>query len=142
MTGNERAPSELMCAPLFAATCASFFVLVSCARKEAPAPESQAPVASAARAELPTSLREDISTMSAARATAALADASRAFDDSLALATPDCPTARTLRDRICELSARICTLSQTEPTPELASACTDGRTRCNKAKERVGASCQ
>jgi hypothetical protein len=126
---------------------AAFIVLASCARREAPAPAIEAlpaPSASpagAARGELPTSLHEDIATLDAARATAALADASRALDESLALATPDCPTARALRDRICELSGRLCALSQSDPTPEMTSACADGHARCNKAKERVSASC-
>ena len=144
MTGGMHPRSTLTLAGLLAALSMS---LTSCARREAPAPASEALPApsavpkAAARGELPTSLRDDISTMDAAHATAALADAVRALDDTLALATPDCPTARALRDRICELSTKLCALSGAQPGPEIAAACADGRARCDRAKERVSAGC-
>jgi hypothetical protein len=132
---------------LFVPLFVPLFALASCARRETPATReavsapSAVPKGAAARGELPTSLREEISTMDAAHATAALADAFRALDDTLALATPDCPTARALRDRICELSAKLCALSGAQPGPEIASACADGRARCDRARERVSAAC-
>ncbi|MEM9067947.1 MAG: hypothetical protein AAGE52_05550 [Myxococcota bacterium] len=64
------------------------------------------------------------------------------FDRTLELATIDCESARNLRDRICELSARICGIAEENPADlPTAERCEDGSTRCESASERVASSC-
>jgi hypothetical protein len=54
----------------------------------------------------------------------------------------DCPRATQLGDNICLLSERICALvARLPPDPANTAQCTDARTRCNAARERVKASC-
>jgi len=54
----------------------------------------------------------------------------------------DCPRATQLGDNICRLSERICALvERLPPDPANTAQCTDARTRCAAARERVKASC-
>jgi hypothetical protein len=66
---------------------------------------------------------------------------SHALDGLLAAeARPlDCTRAAQLRDNICSLAERICTLGARPP--EDPSACADARTRCKSARDRVLSSC-
>jgi hypothetical protein len=80
--------------------------------------------------------------MDAATALRALDDATRQLDDTLAAGAPDCATVKLLRDRICELSARICRIAEeSAPNPELAAHCADGKPRCERAKSKVAGPC-
>ncbi len=63
------------------------------------------------------------------------------LDGALALSAPDCTTAWALRDKICDLSQRLCDLAARSAEPEVAERCTDGRGRCEKATSRVRAAC-
>lgn len=63
------------------------------------------------------------------------------LDGALALSTPDCTTAWALRDKICDLSQRLCDLAARSAEPEVAERCTDGRGRCERATTRVRATC-
>jgi hypothetical protein len=54
----------------------------------------------------------------------------------------DCPRATQLGDNICLLSERICALvARLPPEPANTAQCTDARTRCTAARERLKASC-
>ena len=130
-----------------------------CARREAPAeslpsaapasppaplpqgaPASSAPGASAEQ--LPQSLRPAVDTMDAATALRALDEATRLLDDTMSAGAPDCGTAKVLRDRICELSERICRIAgESAPNPELAAHCADATPRCERAKSKVTGPC-
>lgn len=68
-----------------------------------------------------------------------LSRAAKELDDTLSLAAPDCGLARTLRDRICELSDRICKLAESDPS--IGPRCDDGKNRCAEAKKTVGVQC-
>jgi hypothetical protein len=47
-----------------------------------------------------------------------------------------------LRDRICELAARICRLAdENGPSAELSARCADGRPRCERAKSKATGLC-
>ena len=103
-------------------------------------PASSAPGAPAES--LPQSLRPAVDTMDAATALRALDEATRLLDDTLGAGAPDCGTVKLLRDRICELSARICRIAgESAPNPELAAHCADSKPRCARAKERVAGPC-
>lgn len=65
----------------------------------------------------------------------------RKIDGALALSTPNCTTAWSLRDRICDLAQRLCDLAARSAEPEMAERCTDGRDRCERATARVRAGC-
>jgi hypothetical protein len=81
----------------------------------------------------------EVEAMSLAQAEAALARADRELGDALMLAVPDCDRARGLRDRICELSGRICRIADTDP--ESAARCEDSRQRCSRAGTRIAGQC-
>jgi hypothetical protein len=67
---------------------------------------------------------------------------SRDLESALTLSTPDCPTAHLLRDRICELSRRICGLSdERRDDHELVERCGDARARCQRAVDRTQSAC-
>jgi hypothetical protein len=54
----------------------------------------------------------------------------------------DCPRASQLADNICTLSERICQLvERLPPDPGKTAQCTDARTRCAAARQRVKSSC-
>ncbi|HVU04621.1 MAG TPA: hypothetical protein VHE30_22840 [Polyangiaceae bacterium] len=84
----------------------------------------------------PSSIRDEVERMDLPAARAALSDAVQKLDQAVQLASPDCPTARSLRDRICELSGRICRLTS-GPDP----LCKDSSARCESAKTRVASEC-
>jgi hypothetical protein len=63
------------------------------------------------------------------------------LDGALALSTPSCMTAWSLRDRICDLAQRLCDIASRSAEPEVADRCTDGRARCERATTRVRAVC-
>jgi hypothetical protein len=65
----------------------------------------------------------------------------RRLDGALSLAAPDCTTAWSLRDRICDLAQRLCDLAGRSAEPEVADRCADGRARCERATGRVRAAC-
>jgi hypothetical protein len=105
-----------------------------------PAPASSAPGASTEA--LPHSLRPAVDTMDAATALRALDEATRLLDDTLGAGAPDCGAVKLLRDRICELSARICRIAgESAPNPELAAHCADAKPRCERAKSKVAGPC-
>jgi hypothetical protein len=66
----------------------------------------------------------------------------RQLDGALALSTPNCGVAWSLRDRICDLANRICDMAARSAEPEVTERCTDGRVRCERATARVRSSCQ
>jgi hypothetical protein len=65
----------------------------------------------------------------------------RRLEGTLTLAVPDCTTAWSLRDRICDLADRICDLAGRSAERDVAERCSDGRTRCARATSRVRESC-
>ena len=55
---------------------------------------------------------------------------------------PDCRAAPALRDRICELSKRICAIADRDPNDHvLAQTCERAREACEQATLRVGHAC-
>ena len=70
-----------------------------------------------------------------------LALVEKQLGDALALAAPDCDVARGLRDRICDLSERICKLTEATADGTVKERCDDGRRRCGHAKETVASRC-
>jgi hypothetical protein len=126
----------------------SIVAFAGCVQEEAPrraaarAPatlSSQAQPPGAALGERVGSSRTSVADMDLATAEKALADASKELGNAWALASPDCAILRPLRDRICELSVRICLLAG--PDPEIKARCDDGKRRCSDAKDRVGSQC-
>jgi hypothetical protein len=116
--------------------------LVSCARSETPVPsEAARGTSSAAPGELraPTSLRPEVANLDLAAAERALTEAERQLSDTVRAAAPDCEHARGLRDRICELAARICQLVEADPSAK--NHCDDGRKRCSSASTKVATQC-
>jgi hypothetical protein len=65
----------------------------------------------------------------------------RRLEGALSLATPDCTSAWSLRDRICDLADRICDLAGRSAERDVAERCSDGRTRCQRATSRVRETC-
>lgn len=64
------------------------------------------------------------------------------LDQATTLASVDCSSARDLRDRICDLSGRICEIADDNPDDDpTAERCRDGRARCRGAAQRVSQSC-
>lgn len=60
-----------------------------------------------------------------------------------ALAADRCPSAEELRDRICDLAARICEIAELHPTDQAtAQRCADADARCTRASERVAERCE
>lgn len=71
-----------------------------------------------------------------------LVQASIDLDQATTLAAVDCSSARDLRDRICDLSGRICEIADDNPNDDpTAERCRDGRARCRGASNRVSQSC-
>ncbi len=71
-----------------------------------------------------------------------LVQASIDLDNATTLAAVDCTSARDLRDRICDLSSRICEIASDNPDDRpTADRCADGRARCEGASDRVAQSC-
>jgi hypothetical protein len=66
---------------------------------------------------------------------------SKRLDGALTLSTPDCTSAWSFRDRICDLADRICDLANRSAERDVAERCTDGRSRCQRATSRVRESC-
>jgi hypothetical protein len=66
---------------------------------------------------------------------------SRRLEGALSLSTPDCTSAWSLRDRICDLADRICDLAGRSAERDVAERCNDGRSRCQRATSRVRESC-
>jgi hypothetical protein len=120
-------------------------VVASCARgrvEEASRPAaSSAPRPAASSAPFPGSARSSVDVMSQEEAERELALAERQLGDALALAAPDCDAARALRDRICELSARICKLAEATADGTVKERCDDGKRRCGLARGTVGERC-
>jgi hypothetical protein len=65
----------------------------------------------------------------------------RRLDGALRLSAPDCTTASSLRDRICDLAQRICDIAGRSAEPEVAERCTDGKQRCGRATASVRTTC-
>jgi hypothetical protein len=65
----------------------------------------------------------------------------RRLEGTLSLSTPDCTSAWSLRDRICDLADRICDLANRSAERDVAERCSDGRSRCQRATSRVRESC-
>lgn len=63
------------------------------------------------------------------------------LEGALSLSVPDCTTAWSLRDRICDLADRICDLAGRSAERDIAERCTDGKARCERATSRVRESC-
>lgn len=65
------------------------------------------------------------------------------LDQALALGEAvDCGAARDLRDRICDLSERVCRIASRHPEePEAGERCDDGQIRCDRAKSGVLGRC-
>ena len=78
-------------------------------------------------------------------------EAARLHDDAVhdaealsrAIADDRCPEAEGLRDRVCDLAARICEIADLHPadTPT-AERCADANARCTRASERVSERCE
>lgn len=66
---------------------------------------------------------------------------SRSLDRSLRLSVPDCSSAASLRDRICDLAQRICDIAARSAESEVAEHCTDGKRRCERATASVRTTC-
>jgi hypothetical protein len=66
---------------------------------------------------------------------------SKRLEGTLALSTPDCTSAWSLRDRICDLADRICDLAGRSAEQDVAERCNDGRARCQRATSRVRETC-
>lgn len=66
---------------------------------------------------------------------------SRSLDRTLRLSVPDCSSAASLRDRICDLAQRICNIAARSAEPEVEARCTDGKRRCERATASVRGSC-
>jgi hypothetical protein len=65
----------------------------------------------------------------------------QAFDHmAQALSAPDCVSAAVFRDRVCELSERICRLADERPSAG-ATQHWDGRARCGDARRSFATSC-
>lgn len=60
----------------------------------------------------------------------------------LSSGTVDCSAATALRDRICELSERICAIAGRNDDDDIAARCSSSRTRCERAIASVGARCR
>lgn len=126
-------------------------LVVACARSEpeatsAPAAASSAPPPPAAApatpgAELPKSTEPPADTLDAEGTLRELLLAEKQLGEAVALAAPDCTTARGLRDRICELATRLCLISSPSPDLDLKAKCVDGKARCERAREKVGERC-
>jgi hypothetical protein len=108
---------------------------------QAPTPPPPAPAAAEDTAKQPKSSRSKAADLSLEDATRELARAEKQLGDAVALTAPDCELARTLRDRICELADRICELTRGAADPAMTERCDDGKRRCEKAKNNVGARC-
>ena len=65
----------------------------------------------------------------------------RSLDRTLRLSVPDCGSAASLRDRICDLAQRICDIAARSSETEVAERCTDGKRRCERATASVRATC-
>lgn len=79
---------------------------------------------------------------SAGNAWARLVDTEDSLHDALGLASVDCDSARELRDRICELGNRICTIANEHPDDRVTEdRCEDGQDRCERARRRVDDRC-
>jgi hypothetical protein len=121
--------------------------LSSCSRSERPAEHRAAPAtaasaaepAKAAPADLLDERRRNPGDMDLSAAERGISRAAKELDDTLALASPDCGLARTLRDRICEIAVRICKLGESDPS--IGPRCDDGKNRCADARKRRGAQC-
>jgi hypothetical protein len=62
--------------------------------------------------------------------------------ETLASRAPDCPVARSLRDRICDLSGRICTIADRNPSEaQVGDRCRDSRDSCTRAARDVAEAC-
>jgi hypothetical protein len=75
---------------------------------------------------------------------AAFAELASSFSDlekALSLSTPDCVTAKQLRDRVCDLAEHICRLADESSGSSVQQLCGDGRGRCADAKRRYGETC-
>lgn len=59
----------------------------------------------------------------------------------LRLASPDCPTARQLAGRVCELAEHICRIAERGEDPVRLATCVDGRNRCSEARRRIEDKC-
>lgn len=78
----------------------------------------------------------------AGSAWARLVDTEDALHDALGLASVDCDAARDLRDRICGLGDRICSIANDHPDDHVTEdRCEDGRDRCERARRRVDDRC-
>jgi hypothetical protein len=78
----------------------------------------------------------------AGSAWARLVDTEDTLHDALGLASVDCDAARDLRDRICDLGERICSIAGDHPDDHVTEdRCEDGRDRCERARRRVDDRC-
>jgi hypothetical protein len=62
---------------------------------------------------------------------------------ALQQATPDCPSARSRKQAICDLANQICQMVDRDP--EIASVeayCTDAKQRCSEAGQRTAERCK
>jgi len=80
-----------------------------------------------------------------ARAEATLGPGAADAAATPAAAATDCPGARTLVHRICELADHICALGEKATTDEdkaeIARLCADGKARCTRARARTEERC-
>jgi hypothetical protein len=109
------------------------------AKEEAPsaAPAGAAPAAPAG-GQLPSSTKRERRSSEPMEEIDSL---SKRLEGALALSTPDCTSAWSLRDRICDLADRICDLANRSAERDVAERCSDGRARCERATSRVRESC-
>jgi hypothetical protein len=60
----------------------------------------------------------------------------------LGTSSPDCASARELRDRICDLASAICTLAARNPgSGELHGRCSSAEVSCSQARDDVAQGC-
>lgn len=115
--------------------------------KPAAQPSSVAPARPPAAAEprrragLPGTTEDDADELDIETATEQLQAAFAEVERALELSTPDCSTAKTLRDRVCELAEHICRLAEESSASSAATMCEDGRKRCGEVKAKFDATC-
>lgn len=61
--------------------------------------------------------------------------------DELRLSSPDCPTARQLAGRVCQLAEHICRIAERGKDAVRLATCVDGRNRCAEANRRIEGKC-
>jgi hypothetical protein len=110
-----------------------------------PAPESAPAPSSADEAPASRSMESDAPSSTEREKSYAYVDdidaLSRSLDRTLRLSVPDCTSAASLRDRICDLAQRICSIAARSADDEVEGRCSDGKKRCERATASVRSTC-